>query len=423
RTVAWRMTLLCALAMSGAAWLIYRIVLDEAGEPLPAMLAGWLFAFTAIAWTGATRTEVHALATLFMALTLLCALRWSRTQETRWLYGGAAAWALAIGTHPVALLLGVGLFGFLIYRWETVPARAFAGASVVFVVLCAALYAYLPIRSAQVYYERRDPTLTLGIQPGRPFWDYDHPAAPAGFEQLVSGSDFPVGEALAASMSPQTYAREGRRYVDALTDNFTFAGLVLALAGGVVFIRRQKLRAVAFIACGMFAAPFALGFPIESDISRYFLPSFVVCSALAGIAAAAFMRRWPVARYAVIAGFAVVVAAQLFFHAGLLGGRTDPGATAYIDYVRANTPPNAILLAPWTYATPLAYAAYVEHRMDGRIIETAWLSDDVDDLPRWMKTRPVYIVYLPWGDLPQGYRLVRLPGGDLPVYRVLKTRK
>ena len=422
--VAWRMTLMCAMAMSGAAWMINRIVLDETGEPAIAMLCAWFFAFSAIAWTGGTRTEVHALSTLFMVLTLLCALRWTRTLQNGWLYGGAAAWAFAIGTHPVALLIGVGLFAFLIYRWESITAGALLGAAAIFVVLTVALYAYLPLRSAQVYAQRRDPTLALGIAPGRPFWDYDHPARLSGFIQLVSGSEFPVGDAIAASVTPETYLHEGRRYTDALTENLTLPGLLLVLIGAFVFIRREKLRAIGFIVCGIFAAPFALGFPIEADVARYFLPSFVVCSVLAGIAVSAIGARWKALRSASVAALAVIVGAQFYLHAHLLQQRTDPGATRYIGNVLARTPRNAILLAPWTYATPLAYAAYVERRMDQRIVETGWLSDDVDNLPRWMKERPVYIVYLPWGDLPDGYHLRLLPGGgEIPVYQVLKNYK
>ncbi|GAC1652299.1 MAG: hypothetical protein NVS9B12_01560 [Vulcanimicrobiaceae bacterium] len=422
-SVAWRMTLMCAIAMSGAAWFIYRIVLDETNEALAATLSGWFFAFSAIAWTGGTRTEVHALATFFSVLTLLCALRWTRTLQNRWLYGAAAAWAFAIGTHPVALLIGVGLFAFIIYRWESVRPRRLAAAMLVFVTLTCALYAYLPLRSAQVYREQRDPTLALGVPAGRPFWDYDHPASLAGFRQLVSGSEFPVGDALAASILPETYLNEGRRYTDALSGNLTIPGILFILWGGVVFVRREKLRAIGFIVCGIFAAPFALGFPIEADVSRYFLPSFVICAVLAGIAVAQIGVRFPALRYFSSGLLALIVAAQIAMHADLFAQRYDPGATRYIDYVRANTPANAILLAPWTYATPLAYAAYVERRLDDRIVETAWLSDDAGALPRWMKRRPVFIVYLPWGELPRGYRLVRLAGGDLPVYRVLRMQR
>ncbi|MFN2527753.1 MAG: protein O-mannosyl-transferase family [Candidatus Baltobacteraceae bacterium] len=421
-SVAWRMTLLCVLAMSGAAWLTYKIVLSEEGEALIALLCAWIFAFTDIAWRNGTRTDVHAVAALFIALTLYCALRWSRTQNTRWLFFGSVAWALAVATHPVAVLLGVGIFALVVYRWETVSLGALAAAGTIFVILICAFYAYLPLRSAQVFAERRDPTLALGIAPGRPFWDYDHPSRAAGFTHLVSGSEFPVGDALAQALLPETYVSHGGRYTGALIENLTLAGVVLTLMGGFVFVRREKLRAIGFLLCGLFAAPFALSFPIEADIDRYFLPSFLVAGALIGVGACALCRRWPLIRAGVIASLFIVAGAQFALHAELLGQRNDPGATNYIEFVRTHTPPNAILMAPWTFATPLAYAAYVEHRLDRRVVETAWLSDDIEQFPKWVRTRPVYIVYLPWGDLPKGYRLDQLAGSDPPVYRVLKAR-
>lgn len=421
--VAWRMTLMCATAMSATAWVVARIVEDETADAPVAMLAAWFFAFSDLAWNRGTRTEVHALATFLMALTLFFMLRWTRTQDARWLYAAAAAWALALGTHPVAILLGIGLLMMLLVHWESLYARTLAGALVLCVSLTALTYAYLPLRSAQVFFERRDPTLQLGIAPGRPFWDYDHPSTRAGFIQLTSGSDFPVGDGIAAAFSPDTYLRHGNRFASELAANFTPAGTVLVVFGAVVFLIWGRMRAGGFIVAGAFAAPFALGYPIEADVARYFLPSFVVCAVLAGIAVAAAAKHWRGARAGFLAAFTAVVISQFVAHDGLLGQRYDPGATDFIAFVKAHTEGNAILMAPWTYATPLAYSAYVENAMDERVVEAAWLSDDIEQLPRWMRERPVYIVFLPWGDLPAGYRLKRIGDYYPPLYRVLRNRK
>jgi hypothetical protein len=205
--------------------------------------------------------------------------------------------------------------------------------------------------------------------------------------------------------------------------NFTLAGALLAAAGAILFLTRGKLRAAGFIAAGAFGAPFALGFPIEADVARYFLPSFIVVAVLAGLAVAAFAARFVRLRIIAYVLFAGIVAVQGYEHSGLLGQRFDPGATRFIAFVTRHTEPNAILMAPWTYATPLAYAAYVDGSLGGRVVETAWLSDDIQQLPRWMQQRPVYIVFLPWGDLPAGYRLQEIPGGDPPLYRVLSKQK
>ena len=94
------------------------------------------------------------------------------------------------------------------------------------------------------------------------------------------------------------------------------------------------------------------------------------------------------------------------------------GARAVITTVQRNTPKNAILIAPWLYATPLAYGAYVEKSLDGRIVETGWLSDDAARVPAWSQTRPVYVVGILFGDVP-GYHIEPLRTSPA-LYRVVK---
>ncbi len=421
-TVAWRTTLFCALAMSATAWVIYRLVREETGNALAGLFSAWLFAFTDLAWGLGTRTDVHALSMLLLTLTLFLVLRWTRSLRPRDLLAAAVLWGLAIATHPIAALAGVGLFVIVLSRWDVVGGRVLALSIVSCLTITVALYAYLPLRSAQVYRERRDPTLSLGLPPGKPFWDYDHPSTRAGFVQLVSGSDFTVGDGLAAIFLPRTYLRHGGRYVAALADNFTPAGALLAFAAAVFFVLRERPRAIGFLVAGLIPVPFALGYPPEADVSRYFLPSFGVAAALAGIGAAAFFRgRSRYVTLGVLAGL-LIVALEISAHRARFEQRFDPGAVTYIDYVIAHTQPNAIILAPWIYATPLAYAAYVEQRTADRIIETAWLSDDVARVPAWIARRPIYVVYLPWGDLPPGFQLVNL-GGYPPLYRLVPARR
>lgn len=421
-SVAWRMTLLCACAMSATAWIVYRIVADETRDTAFGLLGALSFAFTDLAWARGTRTEVHSLAVALIALTLWCALRWSATLEKRWLYAGAGAWGLAVATHPIAALSGIGLLMIILWRWESVSLAQLVKAGSLCILVVCALYAYLPLRSAQVYAQHRDPTLALGIAPGRPFWDYDHPAQRAGFVALVSGSEFPVGDGLAAMFLPNTYFQHGARYVRSVVNNFTVAGALLVLVGAGMFVRTGRLRALGFIVAGLASVPFALGYPPEADVERYFLASFVVGAGLIGFALAGIADRWPRLRAAVLSVAVAVVATQFYLHRDLLGQRYDPGARRYLAFVRSHTLPHAILVAPWLYATPLAYGAYVEHDLGDRIVETAWLSDDADRIPSWLRLRPVYVVYLPWGELPRGYALQRIPGADPPLYRVVAKR-
>ena len=419
-TVAFRTTLMCVVAMSGAAWIVFRIVADETGAPAIGLGSALAFAFTDIAWTRGTRTEVHAVAAFFVLLTLLLALRWTRVPRRALLLATAASWGVALSTHALAALMLPGLVVLLAARAGHVRVRGVLSAAAVVLATMAMFYAYLPIRSAIVYREHRDPTLALGIPAGRPFWDYDHPSEWAGFVKLVGGTEFSVDRGLNAAYEIQTYTVKLPGYIAVLLRNFRLIGVAGILAGLVVMGRETPLRAAGFAIAGFAAVPFALGFSSEADPGRYFLGSLGVCASFIGVAAAALARRLTgVVRWVPALLVAVLAIVEFRAQSGLFAQRNDPGATAFLQNVRVHTPPHAILIAPWLYATPLAYAAYVDRSLGDRIVETAWLSDDADRVPTWLRTRPVVVVDVPWGEVP-GYRTVRIFAGDPPLYAVVK---
>ncbi|MGH8163457.1 MAG: protein O-mannosyl-transferase family, partial [Rhodanobacteraceae bacterium] len=166
--VAGRIALFCALAMSLAAWLIARTIYLLEDEPWIATASAWLFAFGSVAWTRGTRAEVHAVAVAFAALTIFLAVRWYRTGDRSSLAGGALAWGLGIATHPIVALLFPALLTLLVARRHALRFRdvALSGALLLAGVSC---YSYLPLRSAYVAHARLDPTLQLGLPPGKPF--------------------------------------------------------------------------------------------------------------------------------------------------------------------------------------------------------------------------------------------------------------
>jgi len=88
----------------------------------------------------------------------------------------------------------------------------------------------------------------------------------------------------------------------------------------------------------------------------------------------------------------VVLVADARQSASLFSQPTDPGAGTWINRVRIVTPPNAIVVAPWLYATALGYGAYVDHRLGGRIVLTADPDEYLAEYRRWLATRPVIVV-------------------------------
>ncbi|MDQ6826042.1 MAG: hypothetical protein M3Z14_02430, partial [Candidatus Eremiobacteraeota bacterium] len=338
---------------------------------------------------------------------------------------------LALSTHPISILLVFGVVLFLLVR-----RHKFSGALLVLCLFAllsgVSLYAYLPVRSHQVYAAGADRTLLLGIPPGRPFWDYDHPASRSGFLKLVTGSDFDVGEGIGAIFTPQTYFSKGGTYALAFWNEFGVLGVLLFVAGAAITTRRDPPLAVGLFLCGFVAVPFALGFHAEADIGRYFLPSFVVSAVLIGIGAAEIGRLrgttngspiFAALRKSAVPLFVAVAAlAQLSAHRSIFQQREEGGATAFLASVKRFTPPNAILVSPWLYATPLAYGIYVDHTLDDRIVETAWLSEDVSMIPRWMKERPVIVVGAQSATVP-GVELREIAGSDPALYRLVGRRR
>ena len=65
----------------------------------------------------------------------------------------------------------------------------------------------------------------------------------------------------------------------------------------------------------------------------------------------------------------------------------------------AATPDGAIIIANWTFATPLGYAAYVDRTLGKRIVVTAFPGDYSSYYPQWLKSHRLYTVNEPaWQD-------------------------
>ncbi|MGR4065716.1 MAG: protein O-mannosyl-transferase family [Vulcanimicrobiaceae bacterium] len=403
-SVALRMSLLSACAAAAASWCVGRIVRDAwPRDPWLGTGCAWLFAFGLVVWTRATRAEVHAVAACAIALTMLFGLRWYRDGRTRDAIASALACGIGVAVHPVVALALPGTILLLAARRGRTSARTVGAALSVFVLSAGIWFAYLPVRSAYVTASELDPTRTLGKPAGMPFWDYDHPAALSGFIALVSGSQFDVLRLPGAIPTPQADGRIAA-FGRAVASEFTWPGLLLVLCGAVVAWRRDWVRCAYLASCGLLAAPFALGFQAEADAERYLLPLFFAGAIFAGDALGAAGDRWPRSREAAAAVPVLLAAWLLLQQQWLFAQPHDVRARASIDEVQSLTPPNAILVATWVYAPALAYATYVEGSMGGRTLDAAWLADDARYVPGWIKTRPVYVVGTPSGDIP-GFRL------------------
>lgn len=411
-SVAFRMSVLSALAVAGACWFIWRIVVDARGDALAGLGAALLFAFGEDAWAHATRAEAHALVLLTCVALLCFLLRWLERGRARDLYVAAVIFGLGVAVHPVVACTLPGILAAVVVRAHETDPRVLRRATAIACASAAVCFLYLPLRSAYVNAEHLDPIADYGIV-GSAFWNYDDPVLATNFVALVTGREIGIDE-VRFGYTAHAYTLGVVRFIMLTVHELTPIGCVLAIAGLIVMFRRRLARAI--VACTtLFAGTlFAFGFGAESDVDRYFLPAF----ALLAIATGEALASLPTPRahriglgVAALAVLYLVFAQPHFFDQP----RDDRAARDAAEIIRA-TPDHAIVIATWVIAPPLTYDAYVLHQTGTRAIVPSWYGDQVDRIPGWVRAQPVFVAGTPEGSVP-GYHLERMPT-HTELYRV-----
>jgi hypothetical protein len=392
---ATRMNLLSAVGMSTAAFALYAVLVELSIEPVFAFGAAFVFACTRVPWEHATRADVHALALAAVTLAFWMALRWSRTGSVRALVACALTAALALAIHSGMILVVPGIA--LVALGRRPPLRVAAAVIGLALVVVVAFYAYLPLRSAAVTAQRLDPTIALGVAPGRPFWDNDHPSTLAGFRTEVGGGEFGAAHALSSVLSPHVLAGIYERYGRYAVGDLALGVVIIAIVGIWPVMRRNAWTGAGLLVGGFLPVLFVLAYTIESDPERYFLPSYWVIGVLLGVGTQLLARagmpelmRPVIALVGVL--FVFVAGASVYANRGAFV-QGNSSAREVIDRVRMRTPDDAVLVASWMYATPLAYGAYVEHSLGNRIVLTGWPEDYTRaDYRRWLAKHPVIVL-------------------------------
>jgi hypothetical protein len=392
---AFRMNLLSAIGMATAALALAASAVELGVEPVFCAGAALVFACTRVPWDHATQADVHAIALATVGLSFWAALRWRRTGSRRALAACAGSAALALAVHSGMILVVPGVVLAALSRrpgWRAAAACLGFGA-----VIVLGAYAYLPLRSAIVYAQRRDPTLALGIPPGRPFWDSDHPSTWAGFRAEVGGGEFGTAGALRRLLDPAVLAELPARYGEAAVGDLAGGVVLIALIGVLAVIRRAPAAGIGILGGTLLPVVFVLAYPAESDPERYFLPSYwaigVFLAAGADLLARGGLGPAPRPIVAIVAAlFGFVAAGDVYANRGAFEATDEWSARRFIDRIVRETPPDAILVAPWMYATPLAYAAYVEKRLGKRIVLTGWPNDYAAYYPTWLADRPIEFI-------------------------------
>ncbi|MFV2065091.1 MAG: protein O-mannosyl-transferase family [Chloroflexota bacterium] len=435
---AYRADLLSALLMAGAAALATLATMQLTRRWLISVVAGLAFAITPIAWRVGVRADPHALHVFLAALMLVLLITWMQRQRAaaagtasrpagRWLVAATVVFGLSLGNHALTLLLAPGIALFVLLVEPRIMWRQWR-----LVLLCltaltlttAAVYAYLPIRSAM------DPPL-----------DYASPRTWESFWYVVLGQQFqgsfrglpPLAEMVAGIW-------------DELVRNLgpviklVPAGAVL---GAIRHWRIVTLTGLWFVSTWVFA----LGYP-NAIIERYYLVPLLVARIWVALAAdyawdklrdllhtfGVEERGW--ADYSLGAVLAVVLLSGTVAAIPDRLGRLDAsGSTFGRDWLEATfaaLEPNAAVVSWWSYSTPLWYGRWVEGRRDDIvIIDDRDVLDDgygtaEEAVEHFLGKRPVYVIRLERDllRLRELYRLERVETVPSPgdLYRVLGRR-
>lgn len=416
--VAWRLNLLGACASAGTAAAAAALALELDAAPAIAGAAALAYALAGIPWTHATYVDVHPIAFCAVAWAAVFGLRWSRSGAWPQAAACAAAAAVALACDNSTVLTVPGLA--LIAYARRPPLRLAIAAIGAAMLLVAATYAYLPLRSSAVTAARLDPTLALGVPPGRPYWDDGHPATPAGFLRVVTGSDFAPQSALTEVTGASTWRTLAQTFAPQVCRELGWVIPALALAGWLAVAARRSQIAVGLTALAALPVLFASGYAVEAMPSRYYLPAYFTIAVLAAHAAGVLdagltgMRRAGV-RGVLALVWALTLVADFRAGASLFEQPADHTGSDWIALVAAATPPHAIVVVRWNAATTLAYGSYVEHALGDRIVLTAGPREFQRSYRAWIAQRPVIVVSAERLAFP-GFRVRDLGNGEPHLY-------
>ncbi len=396
--VAWRMNLCCALCYAATAGILVWSSMRAGAHAVVAIALGIAYGTVPLIWTHATYADVFAPTALLAAVTIAALDRAMATSSTRALRIAGGALGLALGTHLTTLWLVPGALVAVFLSGASGDAvrrlRTFGGP----LVLGTLVYLYLPLASYVNTALRRDPTRALGIAPGRQFFDYAHVADPRNLLWLVTGQQVSASQSIFATiLRPDLVAVVAHTAQRLALEIPTTLGVLVAIAILFAVVRRDVRVTPLLLSIGC-ALPFTAGFTAESEPRRYFIVSVWVLCLLGAYGCVRLEQLF--ANRIRSRALAFVIFAALFSldrtlyrgGAALFLQPQDRLSRTYIDDVIADTPRDAVIVVEWVPGTPIAYAAYVEHRLDRRILDVGLPATEAVFFQRWLKRRPVWVI-------------------------------
>ncbi len=264
-TPAHALNLVSAVESAIACAVIVLVGVELSGSIAAAVAAALLFATSYTFWSQSIIAEVYALHLIFVALTLLLALRWARRPTTARLALLFATYALGFGNHLSMILLAPGLVIFLFAAAPQGWRSLLAPRVVALATACAA--------AGALQYAWNLHTLWLLPDP------------PAGMVDGLQRFWFDVTKAdwratMVAEVPRAMVADHAAMYAFDLNQQFGFAGPFVAVIGLAQLLRTSWRRAVLIAAVYLANVMFAFSYNV-GDTHVFYLPSHLMVALLA----------------------------------------------------------------------------------------------------------------------------------------------
>jgi hypothetical protein len=428
---AFRMNLLSAVLVAGAAALVVVLAWQLTSRAWIGLAVGCAFAATPIAWNIGTHADPHALHVLLMTLLLALLVGWeSRARDPdrarryvppgrgvggpgdRWLMAAAITFGVGLANHFLTLLFVPGIALYVLAVEPGIRRRVGFVAELLGMLLgtTAVLYLELPLRAGPF------PASLV----------YGHPDTVGGFLYVVLALQF-------LGTLSQPFAHLGGKVTDFVQlglDQLGFVALLLPLGFLAAVWRRPRyalLTGVTFVVVAWFAASYN-----NADIERYYLlPLVIALSWVAVLAATTLELVWralgtePLDEPAgVMAPLrradwfgtprAIALALELTIAVAVLvptidtlpnraaaeNLSQDQSATEWAHTVLQTVKPNAVIVSWWSYSTTLWYAQIIEGlRPDVWVVDDRTRLDDhlggVGSVIEFeLGKRPIYLIRL-----------------------------
>ncbi|MDZ4745907.1 MAG: DUF2723 domain-containing protein [bacterium] len=312
-----------------------------------------MFAFSATVWAQGTAIEVYSLQLLLTTLALWCVLKSVREQENvvRWTALASLCTGLMLANHLSSVFLAPGLAAVWyagvrgkrsvasLLPWLVVPA-----------LLAVALYAYMPLRSAQL------PVINWGmVHRG---WE--------AFMYHAKGTQFSVWMFSDAEGSK---ANLGLAF-KLLAFSVLFAGVIPVVIGLVSTLKRNRGVGIGLLLVLLGNVIISVGYNIP-DIDNYFIPMLLVAALWFAVGLHTMFGTFRM-RSAFASALFVLPVIALIIGWPAQNRSTHVAVDAYTRWTLANAEPRAIILSrQWDYfCSALWYMQTVEHyRTDVVMIE------------------------------------------------------